>query len=198
MKTCNVCHQAKGLSEFYKTKGTSATYRGSCRVCTNENNKQWQRNNRVRYNEIQTKWRAKHPEQALEKGRAWRAANPEQMREFGRKWARANREKVRARTQRWAQANRARIQLYAQERRAREAGAAGRTTPEQLQARIDYYGGCCWVCHIPYQAIDHVVSLKFGGTNWPSNLRPICKACNSAKGSKHPAVFLRQRAQASA
>lgn len=198
MKTCNICGQTKELSEFYKTRSTSTTYRSTCRDCTNTANKEWQRNNRNRYNEIQARWRARHPEQALKKGKAWRTDNPERMREFGRKWARANREKVRAKTQRWAQANRARIHLYAQERRAREAGAAGSTTPEQLQARIDYYGGCCWICRVPYQAIDHVISLKNGGTNWPSNLRPICKTCNSAKGSKHPTVFLEQRAQASA
>jgi 5-methylcytosine-specific restriction endonuclease McrA len=198
MKRCKRCLKEKEPEAFNKELRVKDGLTAVCRTCNVEISTQWQITNRDRYNQIQTNWRMRHPEQALQKGRAWRAANRERSNAFSKKWVRANREKVRARTQRWVQANRARIQLYAQERRAREAGASGSTTPEQLQARIDYYGGCCWICRVPYQAIDHVISLKDGGTNWPSNLRPICKACNSAKGSKNPAVFLRQRAQASA
>ncbi len=198
MKKCKRCLKEKESAAFNKEPRVKDSLTAICRSCNAEVGIQWRTENRDRFNQNQTNWRTRHPEQALEKGRVWRANHRERSNGFSKKWARANREKVRARTQRWAQANRARIQLYAQERRAREAGAPGRTTPEQLQARIDYYGGCCWICHVPYQAIDHVVSLKRGGTNWPANLRPICKACNSSKGSKHPVVFLRQRAQASA
>lgn len=198
MKRCRRCRKEKEPTAFNKEPRVKDGLTAICRTCNTEVNAQWRATNRDRHIQNQKNWKAEHPEYALKQSRAWRKANRERSNAYSKKWARANREKVRARTQRWAQANRARIQLYAQERRAREAGAAGSTTPEQLQARIDYYGGCCWVCHVPYQTIDHVISLMDGGTNWPSNLRPICKACNSAKGSKHPAVFLRQRAQAGA
>jgi 5-methylcytosine-specific restriction endonuclease McrA len=47
------------------------------------------------------------------------------------------------------------------------------------------------VCHLCGCAIepgegtrDHVVPLRFGGTNDPSNLKPAHRACNSAKGAK--------------
>jgi 5-methylcytosine-specific restriction endonuclease McrA len=28
-----------------------------------------------------------------------------------------------------------------------------------------------------------VIPLSVGGTNWPANLRPACRSCNSAKGA---------------
>lgn len=66
-------------------------------------------------------------------------------------------------------------------RRAREWGAAGHATTEQIQARVAYYGERCYLCGKPYEAIDHVIPLARGGSNWPANLRPICKPCNCRK-----------------
>ena len=197
-KTCKRCGVSKDSTEFYAEPRVADGLTAICRKCNGVLSKQWAKNNRAQYNKTQQRWRERHPETALEKGRAWRANNRKRSNEFSRKWARANPERIRARQLRWAKENQARIALYAQERRAREAGASGSTTPAQLQARIDYYGNACWVCQAPYEAIDHVFSLKQGGTNWPANLRPICKACNSAKGSKHPLTFLETRASSCA
>lgn len=71
-------------------------------------------------------------------------------------------------------------------RRAHKAGAKGQCSAQQLQARIDFYGGKCWFaeCGKEYEAIDHVIPLSGGGTNWPANLRPICTKHNSIKGAK--------------
>lgn len=38
-------------------------------------------------------------------------------------------------------------------------------------------------------AIDHIRSLARGGTNALPNLAPVCRACNSRKGDKHPEEF---------
>jgi len=69
-------------------------------------------------------------------------------------------------------------------RRARKANAPGFVTAEQLQARIDFYGGLCAYCSRSYECIDHVIPLSRGGSNWPANLMPACKSCNSSKGDK--------------
>lgn len=70
--------------------------------------------------------------------------------------------------------------------RARKAQAKGHATLAQVQARIEYYGGLCWICKAPYREIDHVIPLTKGGTNWPANLRPICRTCNARKGNRWP------------
>lgn len=195
MKRCKRCKLKKEPLAFNKEPRVKDGLTAVCRQCNGELSAEWRTNNREQFNKNQQRWRERHPDEALQKGRAWRANNPERSRAFGRKWRRANREKVREKQQRWARENRARVLLYAEERRARAAGASGTTTPAQLQARIDYYGSLCWCCHAPFEAVDHVIALNKGGTNWPANLRPICKSCNSSKGDKHPMVFMRLRAE---
>lgn len=39
----------------------------------------------------------------------------------------------------------------------------------------------CYVCGQPADQADHVVPVSKGGTDDPSNLRPICWPCNRAK-----------------
>lgn len=72
-------------------------------------------------------------------------------------------------------------------RRRLELRADGFATRAQIKARVAFYGGLCWICRaVPYQAIDHVKPLARGGSNWPANLRPACKSCNSRKGARWP------------
>ncbi len=73
-------------------------------------------------------------------------------------------------------------------RRAMEVEAPGHFTEEQWQARLAFYGWRCWLCGCDWDAlpsfhktIDHVIPLSRGGSNWPANLRPACKSCNSIK-----------------
>lgn len=103
-----------------------------------------------------------------------------------RKWYAENPEKARAAMRRWRRAHLKSVRFYCMRRRALLAGAVGTCTPEQLQARIDFYGGRCWMCGKPFKAIDHVIPLSKGGTNWPANLRPACTSCNSRKKDRKP------------
>ena len=40
--------------------------------------------------------------------------------------------------------------------------------------------------------IDHIMPLKLGGTNWPSNLQLLCPSCNQKKHAKHPIDWAQQ------
>jgi 5-methylcytosine-specific restriction endonuclease McrA len=60
--------------------------------------------------------------------------------------------------------------------RARKSEAPGVYSRVAVQARIDFYGGRCWICSATAYAMDHVKPLAQGGSNWPANLRPICTA----------------------
>lgn len=93
---------------------------------------------------------------------------------------------VYARTERGRQSRRSK----ALTRRGRHTNAAGTASVDQITARWDYYGGRCWVCGIAAGALDHVIPLSRNGSNWPANLRPICKSCNSKKSNRSPTHFL--------
>jgi 5-methylcytosine-specific restriction endonuclease McrA len=74
---------------------------------------------------------------------------------------------------------------YAIQRHKRR-GAPGHCSSEQLQARIDFFGGLCWMCGAEWEHIDHVKPLSKGGSNWPANLRPACGPCNLRKSNQWP------------
>jgi 5-methylcytosine-specific restriction endonuclease McrA len=73
--------------------------------------------------------------------------------------------------------------------RKRNAPGADYITIDLLEQRWKYYGQKCYLCGYPMAATDHVKPLVKGGSQWPSNLRPICKTCNSLKGAKWPYDF---------
>jgi 5-methylcytosine-specific restriction endonuclease McrA len=195
MKRCKRCTLDKTLNEFYPEPRGRLGRTALCIPCCHLRDAEWRAANPIKNSAYQRDWRLANAAHVLTKNQTWRSNNRERSRAFTRKWARANPEKTKAKRIRWNRENRAKVLLYAENRRAREANAHGETTPEQLQSRIDYYGGCCWVCSKPYEAIDHVIPLTRGGTNWPANLRPICKHHNSRKNARPHLDFLRTLAE---
>jgi 5-methylcytosine-specific restriction endonuclease McrA len=54
-----------------------------------------------------------------------------------------------------------------------------------LRFRLEIWRMPCAVCHSRKNVyIDHIVPVLHGGTNERSNLQPLCRRCNSTKGSK--------------
>lgn len=74
---------------------------------------------------------------------------------------------------------------YNNNRRARKLAAVGSYTKAEWVALCAYYGGYCVCCKQkkPLTA-DHVVPLSKGGSNDIGNIQPLCKSCNSRKGTK--------------
>lgn len=154
--------------------GTPAQSRAWRQALTGEKREKYVKENRARV----LKWQREHPDVIKNRSARWRAEHPDDF------------EKARVALRKWRREHPIEVHLQKSRRRALEHGALGTCTTAQLRARIDMFGGMCWV-HLlkgenrPYEAIDHVVALARGGTNWPANLRPICKSCNSRKGMKN-------------
>ena len=77
--------------------------------------------------------------------------------------------------------------------RARSVGAAGRLDAARLRHRILESGGRCEWCDVdlvgmPFE-LDHIRSLKRGGSNEPGNLGVACVTCNRRKALKSPVQF---------
>jgi 5-methylcytosine-specific restriction endonuclease McrA len=119
---------------------------------------------------------AEQPDIVKAQARAWAKANPERRRAIVAAWSRRNPE---ARRENWRR------------RHARLLDAAVVPfTPEQLAAKVAYWGNRCWICGGPYEAIDHVKPLAKGGLHILANLRPICRADNTRKRDRWPLANL--------
>lgn len=94
-------------------------------------------------------------------------------REAKREWDRA-----------YSRANHLRYRAHRHARKARERGAEGFTTPEELAAIIEAHDGLCAYCGVPWEHMDHKTPLIRKGTNWPDNLQPLCGFHNMSKGRR--------------
>jgi len=77
--------------------------------------------------------------------------------------------------------------------RAGRLGARGHLSVDSLRDRILESGGRCEWCAVSLInsefELDHVLSLRRGGSNVAANLVVSCPDCNRRKGQKHPARF---------
>ncbi len=134
------------------------------------------------------KWVASHPEERA----AWLAdykADPEnaaKMAEYQTNYDRTRRKKKPK-----TAADRKREAFNSAKRRAlKRKVKTVRFTPEQLDARMAYWGNNCWMCGGVATCIDHVKPIAKWGAHMLCNLRPACGPCNSAKRDKWPLVHV--------
>lgn len=163
---------------------------GQCVVCRRTRHKRWVQAQRAadldawraKQRAAQTRYKEKNPEKARMNRSAatmrWRETHAEAWKTYARDWWRRNPEKRRQ----YQKNAKAAIKAVDHRRRAAKRKAAGTTSGGALLGRAAVFDNRCWVCGGVANAIDHVIALCNGGTNWPANLRPICTPCNGAKG----------------
>lgn len=124
-----------------------------------------------------------HQSENSERSRKWRLNRPDHVSHAKKAYHLANAEKIREKVRQWRTENKARKNATNSKRRAVQRNAAGSTytTAVYIAWRWQMWGGRCWVCGDIAEATDHVIPLNDGGSHWPSNLRPICKSCNSKR-----------------
>lgn len=170
-KQCAACGLTLPASAFYSDKRRRDGLYSNCRTCHRKITDGWKTGNREAVTRINRTSARRNATKRAAAQRAYRSAN---------------RAAQLAAAARWKSANRARATALEAIRRGRKANASGTATPEQVAARVAYYGGKCWMCGAPWQQIEHVKPLAKGGPNWPANLRPACTPCNLSKGSRWP------------
>lgn len=173
-KQCATCEQIKSTDDFDLDTRAIGGYSSQCKKCRSPIINRWQKSN---YQNV------------LMASRKWKKNNREHVQAYSSRYHQDHKEERNAYLRGWYRRNPGMYKIYRQQRDARERGAAGSFTPEQLQARIDFYGGRCYLCGCNWyllpkedQTIDHVIPLIQGGSQWPANLRPACRSCNSSKG----------------
>lgn len=138
----------------------------------------WKKANPDKVRDASARDRAKHREQRRMTSLAYyysrMASDPERMRRMQREWSK---------TTKGVLANRA----------ARHRRRGVPYTDEAKAWIATLVDPVCFYCGRIATEIDHVVPVSKGGTGERSNLVPACRRCNSRKGSKSQAEFLRTR-----
>lgn len=114
------------------------------------------------------------------------ATNIENKRQDGRAYYARHREKLIPKMVRWNRQNPDKVKTYAQKVRAVRIAAEGSFTPQEWNDLLDLYGHKCLACGVSNKKLsaDHVIPLSRRGTNYISNIQPLCRSCNSRKNAK--------------
>jgi 5-methylcytosine-specific restriction endonuclease McrA len=111
-------------------------------------------------------WR--HRDKRLAENREWRLQNPERVRENLRRWVDENKD---------------RSNLLNRLKKQRRRGA-GILTAADWELVLETFGAVCLACGKAEVTIDHVVPVSAGGANTIDNVQPLCRWCNTSKGTK--------------
>jgi len=179
-KRCAACGAERPLSDFYKKSTSRDGYRHKCKSCWAKDTREyradrrdevhkWASYNAVRYSSIRKPPDAGSRARDLERKRIYRIAHPGKMRRVDAKY-RAEHASIR-------RAQDAR-------RRAAKRDAPGSFCANQWKRIVAHYSPtnrCLHCGKVSILTVDHVVPLSRGGSNYPSNLQPLCISCNLRK-----------------
>lgn len=69
--------------------------------------------------------------------------------------------------------------------RLADAQLKGTHTEEEWQALVDEFDSRCLCCLLQTKVTkDHIIPIRWGGSDAIDNLQPLCKSCNSRKHAK--------------
>lgn len=190
IKRCSQCGAEKTSTEFYKTRYSKDGLAAWCKSCANNYYKEYSqrpegKEARLRANKGYRKsangrrkikaYNYQYNRRPDVKERRRKLLATEKYKNFGKKWRQKNRL--------WSRANN-------QKRRARERGAPGQHTKQDIQQIYNSQRGRCWYCQTEISLsdmhIDHRIPLARGGSNYPENLVATCPQCNLSKNSRLP------------
>lgn len=148
------------------------------RYANNEEFKEAVRNQGRRY-------RREHRDECTARATAWARRNPEKRRAALIRYAKAHPEQVSHSRKRWESLNREKTLAKKYRRRARERDALGRHTAAQWRNLVKQFGARCLCCGLKRKLTeDHIRPIVKGGTDFISNIQPLCLSCNDIKGTK--------------
>lgn len=150
----------------------------------NARNAQWKRDNPEKVRAQSALYALRHPDKLKERSLR-RVYTDAQRARNAAKYA-ANRESEIAKVLAWKKRNPAIVNANNARRRARRKNAEGAFTNEEWFSLCAKYDGKCLRCgEVKPMSIDHVMPLSLGGSNYISNIQPLCKSCNSWKHDRH-------------
>ena len=167
MRKCSRCRELKPTTSFSRHKNMADGINPQCKACVSVYQRQWYEANRAK---------------TIERSRLWKDNNREQFRETSAKRRERNREKVLARQREWSKTHPETHRKAAAVRRQRQL-----SLPVYLISDKDYrrlYASPCVACGRQVEiCLDHIIPVSRGGHYGIGNAQPLCRPCNSSKGT---------------
>jgi len=179
MKSCKICNETKGLSEFYKQKGCADGCRNSCKSC----DKKRVTANKLKNPDIEKRYRLKNidilRQKEKERSSNQRKTNLLKIKENRAKWVSRNQELNRDIKKSWRLNNKSLINFYSAKRRALKITSSFAGFDNQIKK---IYDSCPSGYHV-----DHIVPLRgknVCGLHVPWNLQHLPAQDNLIKSNK--------------
>lgn len=170
IKRCKKCREWKPITYFHRNPKTKDRLSLSCKSCCAE---------------YQRQYRAIHHAELSEAKRKYREANRDRVLQHKREYAAANRERESARAIRWQKDNRDKVIIKSKLRRVKERSNGGSITQYEWYQLCKKYDFKCLSCGKKKKLEpDHIIPVVAGGSGNISNIQPLCRSCNSKKGTK--------------
>lgn len=193
-KVCTKCKESKPatVEYFQYSSDTKDGLTCACKQCRNAASRESYQRNKEKILKRTIEYQKNHP-LVREKARAkWKAVHREeyleQTKARSRRWRETNRDKDREASREWRLNNPDAYRIIQNRAKARRVGSVGEFTETQWQQLKDAFGYRCPRCGRSEPditlSIDHIIPLARGGCNDISNIQPLCRACNAAKGAR--------------
>lgn len=198
-KVCVRCRKAQHHDNFYVINPKKRSPRRSsyCIPCNKLQSIEWAKRNPEAVRRHRQGVRGRHGEQMRKRSRERYRTKVGGLTKFPRTPERVaaqrkvnyqrNREYYRQKNARWVQENPLQNRLRKARRDARKRGAEGNFSKAEFLELCEQHGNACLACGADWELLeaDHVVPLTQGGTNWISNIQPLCRSCNASKREQH-------------
>lgn len=160
--------------------------------------KEWAKRNREKINLKAKKYRLKHLDKVREHDRLRKSKlDKNKVRKQQRDLYARNKERYREKARKWRKNNLDKVLFWNRRRELRERNVEGSHTFQEWQDLKRKYNYKCAECYIPESELknmwydkrfwklteDHIIPLSKGGTDYITNIRPLCISCNCSKGN---------------
>ena len=202
-KQCPTCEIEKEIDEFCKDSKTKDGRYYECKKCKYKRNRKWNSENSTRIKELQKTRYENNKDSILRQHKEYRETHKEQINILNKKWREENKEYKNSNDRKYRENRPEQTRLYWEEwekknpektKKSKRTSLYNRRsmTPEGRHTVFEWeclkarYNNSCLRCgrdDIPITE-DHIIPVTKGGSNYISNIQPLCGSCNSKKHTK--------------